>query len=171
MMKLIRNIFTALLFTTFVNYGSLAQAATVEIEWLEPDSYRDLHPGGNAREKFRENVFAELEQTFNDLVTELPNDQVMKIVVRDIDLAGYVNTESKTRRKRFISAKYFPRIKFTYKLFDAAGSVIKAGGVNLKKPDFIQTAKDSYKDTVFGYEKQMIDEWFAFTFAPREQEE
>ncbi|MFD2167654.1 DUF3016 domain-containing protein [Thalassotalea euphylliae] len=149
-----------------------ASAATVELEWVEPDSFRDIHPGGNSREKFREDTFAELEANFAKLATErLPTAQILQITVRDLDLAGYVNVDSKTRRKRFVSSKYFPRIKFNYKLLAENGAVIKAGGVILKKPDFMETTSDENKALTLGYEKQMIDEWFKYTFGPREEDE
>ena len=148
-----------------------ALAASVEIEWAEPDNYRDLHPGGNSREKFRETTFAELEQSFIEVATYLPEEQVLKIVVRDLDLAGYVNVESKTRRKRFISAKYYPRMKLSYKLFDATGKVVKAGGALLKQPEFMTKTTKANKAKSLGYEKQMIDEWFTDTFIPKEDKE
>ncbi|REL31632.1 DUF3016 domain-containing protein [Thalassotalea euphylliae] len=157
----------AILFSTM---SSQLLAASVEVEWREPDNYRDIHPGGNSREQFRATTFADLERNFGELAKSLPDSQTLKIVVRDLDLAGYVNVDSKTQRRRFISSTYFPRMKFTYKLYDDAGQVIKAGGAYLKKPDFIATTANIYKDKTLGYEKQMIDQWYAETFMPSESE-
>ena len=120
--------------------------------------------------EFREETFTELEENFAQLAGSLPADQILPIKVRDLDLAGYVNV-NRCKRKRFISAKYFPRIKFTYKLVNTEGGVVKAGGVNLKKPDFVETTLADYTEMSLGYEKFMIDEWFKFTFTPREPKE
>ena len=145
-----------------------ASAASVQVEWREPDSYRDIHPGGSSREQFRATTFTDLEHNFSELAKSLPDNQLLKIVVRDLDLAGHVNVKSKTQRRRFISSSYFPRMKFSYKLYDQSGQLLKAGGAYLKRPDFIASTAQEYKDKTLGYEKQMIDLWYAETFAPRD---
>lgn len=173
--------FIKLLATVVVAVSTLglhANAATVEIEWVAPDKYKDIDndTADSELSAFQSKVFTALESKLNELAFQLPEEQILKVKMFDIDLAGQVVDKS-TERLREITESQHPKLKFTYKLFQQIinaendGSVvelIKAGGVNLKATDFLQHS-DTLENSFLHYEKQMLEKWFVFTFLPREQ--
>lgn len=165
-------------------------AAMVEMEWVEPEKYQDIENGVDGKGAFKFKVFKAIEREFEKLAEQLPEDQVLKVKVFDVDLAGQViekkSARLKTARLREIKQSQYPKLKFTYKLFKQLASVeedsdsdkkeesaanegelLKAGGVNLKAPDFWEN-RDTLKKEFLRYEKHMLGEWFTFTFLPRE---
>lgn len=143
-----------------------ANAGTSEVTWQNPEKFRDVKAGENqSKAKYRERVFYNLEKHFAKMSEKLPEGQTLKVNVTDLDLAGDVNAGG-IERIRVIKDLYFPRIKFDYQLTDGTGSELKSGGINLKDMNFMMGSNLKYRSKAFGYEKKMLDEWFAETFAP-----
>lgn len=139
------------------------QAATVEVVWTEPDNYRDIYPGEESRKRFRERTFASFDKHFNKLAEKLPADQILKINMLDVDLAGDTHIGG-IKRIRIIKDLYFPRLKFSYQLFDAKNKELNSGEINLKDMSFMSGVRLRYRNESLGYEKNMLDEWFDETF-------
>lgn len=142
---------------------SSAFAGTSEVTWSNSDKYRDIDPGQGHRAKFKKNVFSHLEKHFNKLAADLPEGQVLKIDVFDVDLAGDVNIGG-IHRIRIVKDLYFPRIKFRYQVIDASGDQVIHGQENLKDMNFLSQSSLKYSNDFLGYEKKMLDNWFKDTF-------
>jgi hypothetical protein len=147
----------------FILGTTVASAATVEVTWTDYDKYRDIDPGEGHRKHFRENTFQSFEKHFSKLATKLPEGQVLKIEVTDIDLAGDTH-DAGISRLRIIRDIYFPRMNFSYQLIDANGSVMLTDDVILKDMSFMMGASLRYRQESLGYEKKMLDDWFFDTF-------
>lgn len=147
----------------FLLATTVASAATVEVTWTDYDKYRDIDPGEGHRKHFRENTFENFEKHFNKLAAKLPEGQVLKIEVTDIDLAGDTH-DAGISRLRIIRDIYFPRMNFSYQLIDANGSVMLTNEVVLKDMSFMMGASLRYRQDSLGYEKKMLDDWFFDTF-------
>ncbi len=147
----------------FCTTSLTALAGTSEVTWTNPEKYRDVNSGNEPKTKYRERVFKDLEGHFSKMASELPEGHVLKVKVADVDLAGDVNAGG-INRIRVISDLYFPRIKFSYELFDESGEKIKAGGMNLKDMNFLMGSNIRYRNKSLGHEKKMLDEWFDDTF-------
>jgi len=173
-----------ILTTSFIMAGHV-NAAAVEIEWVKPDSYKDIENGVMGKGAFKFKVFKAINKTLTELAEQLPEQQVLHIKIHDIDLAGEV-VEKINGRQRIIKQSQFPQLKFTYKLFEALpvaeesedsgnkeknedeyGALLKAGGVNLKSLNFWDI-RETIEKGFLRYEKNMLENWFAFTFLPRE---
>jgi hypothetical protein len=141
------------------------QAATVEVTWTEPDSYRDVFSAQENRKSFRARTFAALDKHFNKLAAQLPAEQRLKINVLDVDLAGDTRFGG-INRIRMVKELYFPRIKFSYQLTNADGGELNRAEVNLKDMGFMSGSRLRYRNDSLGYEKRMLDVWFADTFHP-----
>lgn len=157
---------TMMAFFAVVSFSGVAYAATSEVTWTDYEKYRDIDPGEGHRKHFRENTFYNFEKHFTKLASKLPEGQVLKIEVTDIDLAGDTHAAG-ISRLRIVKDIYFPRMKFSYQLLDANGSELKASKVELKDMSFMMSATLRYSNESLRYEKQMLDDWFFDTFAER----
>ncbi len=142
----------------------MVTAATSEVEWKDYKSYRDIDSGDEGRKSFRERTFKNFEKHFAKMAESLPEDQVLKIVVTDVDLAGDTNAAG-INRTRIVKDLYFPRMNFSYQLVDANGKEIKADTVVVKDMNFMRKSNLKYRNQSLSYEKRMLDEWFEETFA------
>jgi len=138
-------------------------AASSEVTWTDYKSYRDIEPGNDGRKQFRERTFRDLEKHFAKLAATLPEDQVLKIDVTDVDLAGDTNAAG-IHRTRIVKQIYSPRMNFSYQLLDADGKVIQSEEVVVKDMNFMSGTSLKYRNKSLGYEKKMLDDWFEKTF-------
>ncbi len=155
-----------MIFTIFISFlfpSLQVQAGTSEVNWVNPDKYRDINSGNEPKTKYRERVFKDFEKHFAKMASELPDGHKLAVTVTDVDLAGDVNAGG-IDRLRIVTDLYFPRLKFTYELFDENGSKVKAGGTNLKDMNFLMGSNMRYRNKSLGYEKRMLDRWFNNTF-------
>ena len=160
-MKIVTTTLIALF--TMISFSNVANAATSEVTWKDYEKYRDINPGEGNRKAFRENTFHNFEKHFTKLAENLPEGQILKIVVTDVDLAGDTNAAG-IRRVRIIKEIYFPRMNFSYELVNADGSEIVSDEVELKDMSFMTTSRLKYRNDSIGYEKKMLDDWFFTTF-------
>lgn len=138
-------------------------AATSEVKWTNPDDYRDIRAGEEHRKHFRERTFKTLEKHFAKLAANLPEDQVLKIEVSNLDLAGDVNLGG-LKRFRIIKEIYFPKMEFSYQVVDSKDTEISAGTADLKDMSFMMHSGLRYRHKSLGYEMKMLDDWFKGTF-------
>jgi len=145
-----------------------AFAATVKVDWQEPDNYTDVRAPDIAPEKYREHVFKQLDESFTALAAELPSDQTLSIQVTDLNLAGVVEF-SHNVNTRVVRRTDFPSIHFSYELLDADSSVVKSGDEELKETIFRRDLRDNHRRPIsFKWEKEMIEKWFQDAFPEQE---
>ncbi len=154
---------TLLALCTIVSLQSVAYAATSEVTWTDYEKYRDIHPGNGSRKHFRESTFKNFEKHFAKLAENLPEGQVLKIEVTDVDLAGDTHVGG-INRMRIVKDIFFPRMNFSYQLVNDDGSEVLSGKVELKDMNFMMTGSLRYRHDSLGYEKKMLDDWFGDTF-------
>lgn len=155
----------ATLFAMFLT--GWVQAATVEIEWREPEKYRDIQAGNESPKNFQERVTATLTSYFEDAAEDhLAADQSLNLTITDVDLAGDVEYFflDFPQGIRVMREVYFPSISFTYELKDAAGTVIKTGEENIKDMGYRFSGMMFIYEPPMNYEKRMIHDWFSETF-------
>lgn len=138
-------------------------AASSEVTWTDYKSYRDIDAGNENRKSFRERIFNDFEKHFAKLAATLPSDQILKIDVTDVDLAGDTNAAG-IHRTRIIKDLYSPRMNFSYQLVDAQGKLVKSDEVVLRDMSFMSGSSLKYRNKSLGYEKKMLDDWFKKTF-------
>ncbi len=160
MQKFIISLITAFSFLV-IQHSVLA--ATVEVTWKNPDKYRDVDPGNGSKKRFRESTFKDFEKHFTKLAESLPEDETLKIEVTDIDLAGDTHIGG-IKQLRIIKSLYFPKLTFSYQLIANDKSIVKSESVKLKDMSFMMRSNLKYKHQALGYEKKMLDDWFADTF-------
>ena len=160
------NKFFLLLTTTllYIFTSSPLMAASVEVTWTNPDKYRDIDSGEQHRKHFKERIFKKLEKHFAELADTLPKDQLLKIDVTDVDLAGDVH-HGGIRQIRIVKDVYFPRMELSYQLVNADKTMVTSGDAKLKDMRFLSYIGPAYKNESLGHEKKMLDDWFKATFS------
>ena len=147
-----------------MSISSISVAGEVEVTWTAPEKYRDIRAGEENRKRFKARTFSALEKHLAKLSMKLPQEQLLKINVTDVDLAGDT-LHGGIQRIRIIKDIYFPRLKFSYQLLNKAdGKVIISEEVNLKDMGFMQRGRLKYNNQSLSYEKVMLDNWFNKTF-------
>ncbi|MBL4942132.1 MAG: DUF3016 domain-containing protein [Colwellia sp.] len=145
---------------------NVAYAATSEVTWSDYEKYRDIDPSTGSKKFFRERTFKNFEKHFAKLAKNLPEGQVLKIGVSDVDLAGDTHLGG-INRLRIVKGVYFPRMDFSYQLVDADGNDLVAATIELKDMSFMMRNNLKYRRDSLSYEKRMLDEWFFDVFKDR----
>ena len=148
-------------------YISDNQFERISVEWVEPKSFRDVKDSNFSSERFRKNVFNQLEKHLNKLASDLPEGQSIRFRITDLDLAGriepasflgYTRSLDDVRIMRNID---IPRIQFEYELVDDKGTVIRAEEVDLKNMNYLNDAGMASRNKPYKYEKRMLSRWFS----------
>ncbi|NTS75713.1 DUF3016 domain-containing protein [Catenovulum sp. SM1970] len=164
-LKILGLVFT-LAFITAIPLAlvSNAHAATVEMDWQNPEDYTDIKPNNMVgKVKYREHVIEKLQKHIEKLASQLPEQQKLVVTVTDLDLAGDVRPVGGDWI-RVIRSIYIPRINLDYQLYDAEHQLIKEGTDKVKDMGF-DSGINRYRDSeTFKYEYAMLDDWFFKTF-------
>lgn len=146
-----------------------ALAAETQVTWQKPEKFTDINPGDEHPERFRERILNALEETFTRLGERLPDDQVLRITVADLTLAGWVEpmrTQRGLELVRVVRPAYEPRMDLYYQLLDADGNTLEEGEANLRGRHLLDQAsirRRGAQDMV-DYENSMIERWFRQQF-------
>lgn len=167
-----RNLLPALAVSMLTTHAYAA--ASVEINWKDPESYTDVRPSNESRSGFQKRTFAALEKTFVTLAEALPDGQKLTITVTNLDLAGEVWPssfvglgQSAASDVRLIKRIDIPRMKFSYTLTDANGAELKSADVSIKDMGFMDGINRHFNSDPLRYEKAMIEDWFGDELAPQ----
>ncbi len=149
--------------TMAFSFTGFAAAASVEVNWNDPDSYSDIrHASSDTKKSFRERVFSQLEGHISKLAKALPEDQKLIMDFTNVDLAGNVGPVRTTDTVRVVQGHRYPaRLAFDYTLKDTPGNVIRQGSEHLTSSIGITRTT---KTEAFGIEKKMLTNWFKKTF-------
>ena len=162
MKKILSMLVVLCSFTVVSNAG----AAEIEIEWFEPENYRDVKPASGGKSSFQKRVFSELTEHLTELAAKLPETQTLKIKVTDVDLAGDIRymVGPNNQTLRVVDDLYFPRMEFSYQVLDSNQKVLKSGDENIKDMSFNSGIQRSKSTESYHYEKQLLSDWFNDTF-------
>lgn len=144
--------------------AGVAAAGEIEVKFVNLDQYTDAVL--DAREPGK--VERELERHFARLAErDLPAGDTLVIEVLDIDLAGRFSM----RPGRFVDTRIltgltWPTMRVRYRL-SRDGQLVRAADDTIADPAYLSHGNRYFSDDLLRYEKQMLDDWFDETFAPR----
>ena len=145
------------------------QAASVEIEWQDPQEYRDIRTDQVNQKRFEKRVMETLEAHFAAAAARyLPQNQQLHVRMTDVDLAGeveYFHTPS-GQGLRVVRRLYFPSLSFQYQLRGADGEAIRSGEEDIHDMSFLNFQQGLRHREPFVYEKRLINQWFREGLAP-----
>lgn len=142
------------------------QAATVNLQWNDPKEYRDIQAIQMNQKRFEDRVIKELEEQFQKEAAKLPDDQILNISVKDVDLAGTVEYfyDNYPFGLRVIRRVDFPQLQLSYELRDAGDNVIQSGDETLKDLGFRFNTLTTQDRSTLKYEKALIRDWYQQSF-------
>lgn len=135
--------------------------AKVEVTWTNPEKYVDIKDSFNGYQTTKEDAFYNIEKVLNKLAKKLPDGYLLKLDVTDLDLAG----ETHSQNIRVVRDMFPPRIKFSYELLDGGDNILLKKSENIRDTSFMQHVSLMNRNSAFGFEKQLIEDWFKDNFS------
>jgi len=154
---------------TFFGVAAAAEAS-VQVSFTAPEHYTDAEMRRSAAEPTGlKTTLTGIESHLKALGERyLPADQVLKIEVLDIDLAGrYEPGRPFAYDVRVMRETEWPRIKLRYTLQNKAGTVLAQGEETLRDQNYLHHVSNYRAPDDLRYEKAMLDDWFQARLASR----
>lgn len=150
--------------------SAAASAATVEVEFVEPERFTDGGGrGGFGDVPAKDVVLREIRSHLEGLgARNLAANQVVKIAVLDIDLAGRrAILGSGTNDVRVYEDLTMPRITLRFAL-EKDGRAVLSGEDTLSDPLYLRSLQRPAAGDPLRYERPMLTKWFLARIAKRE---
>jgi len=134
---------------------SASAFATANVTFVGLDKMTDVPHDFHKREDMQ---FA-LREHFNRLSEQLPAGQMLKVDVLDIDLAGEEFPRVSVQEIRVLKGQAdWPRMHLRYSI-EQDGRPVASGDSEIADPGYLM-GSNRYSQEAYGYEKQMLDDWF-----------
>lgn len=138
-------------------------AGTVQVAYVQPEKFADAGDAGSDREDNLKLLTGHFEVLAK---RHLGDGQKLSIEVLDVDLAG--ETRPLVRRAgqdlRVLKGKTdWPRIKLRYTL-ESPGQAPRKAEQTVSDMAYLQRLAGYYRGEPLGYERRMLDDWFAAEF-------
>jgi hypothetical protein len=141
-----------------------AFAGTADVRFINPESFSDL---GTYRSDDRTNMDS-LSYYLQQLAKQLPPDQVLRVDVLDVDLAGEPR-QVRNGTIRVAREVSFPAMRMRWSL-ESGGQVLRSADQRITDMNYRHHIRDArYSTTSLYYEKRMLADWFRGEFAPQTQ--
>lgn len=136
-------------------------AGIVEVSFVKAEEFSDIGRGAIERER----NLAVLSDHMKNLGRQLPDGQVLKIDVLDVDLAGEVWPNRRMNDVRILKGSVdWPRMSLRWTL-QADGRTLRTGEDKLKDMAYLTRGSGLGMNQALAYDLRMLDEWFRKSFA------
>jgi hypothetical protein len=146
-----------------------ANNSRVQVAFFEPEKFTDLRETPMDSDKDREALLAQVRTFVAERAQRYVADgQKLEVTFSDIDMAGDFEPwrGAKWGDVRIVKTIYPPRIKLSYRLTDANGTLLKEGQRQLFDPAFDQKLTNlTFPDDPLRHEKTLLDNWLSREFA------
>lgn len=140
--------------------------AAVEVEFVEPQSYRDAGLDGYG-DSGRERTMTELRGHFDALGRRcLAADQTLRIRVLDIDLAGHLEWR-RYRELRVMRDVTWPSMRLSWTLADAGGTASAPREERIRDMNYLMQRPFLSTSVTMPYDKAMVTAWFEDRFCAK----
>jgi hypothetical protein len=141
--------------------ASVSASAAATVTYVNPEKMTDV-PRFASDRKSMEMIFRD---HLNDLSSQLPPGQELKVEFLDIDLAGDVFPKVPVRDIRVMKGQAdWPRMHLRYSIVQD-GKVLRSGERELSDSNYLMRSR-SYNQDLYGHDKQMLDDWFRKEIMP-----
>lgn len=146
----------SLLAAVLATVGTQALAAgSAQVSYLHPEKFSDAGFGGFERER----TLRSLTEHFEALGKRLPDGQILRVEVLDIDLAGEVWSHTPSQVRVLRGRADWPHMSLRYTVLDGSRTV-KAGETHLADMNYLFNLRGDQRYGDLPYEKRMLDRWF-----------
>ncbi len=139
-----------------------AAAAKTEVIFDHPENFKDIKTGSLSSEKGEQGQLEILRKGIVSTADNyLPDGCKLTMIFTDIDLAGDFEPWRGAQADdiRIIKDIYPPDYKFTWKVTDAGGRVLKEGKENLRDIDFQMKASSIDREEPLGNDLAVLNDW------------
>jgi hypothetical protein len=133
-----------------------------EVNYVAPETFTDAGFGALERERTQRL----LTQRLDSLAQRLPDGQVLRVAITDVDLAGEVDTLSFHRVRVMGQLPDAPRLSLRFELLDG-GTVLAQGDEQLSDLSYLVRHAGLRRNVPLPYESRMLEAWFGERFAPQ----
>lgn len=141
--------------------GTAAATGRVEVRYATPERFTDAGFGARELERTQRVLSAHLAR----LAARLPDGQLLKVEVRDIDLAGELESFAYDRVRVLGRAPDRPRLDLRFEL-QAEGRVLDQGEAVLTDLAYLERGVGPQRGEPLSHERRLLDAWFAERIAP-----
>ncbi|MCC5805338.1 MAG: DUF3016 domain-containing protein [Opitutales bacterium] len=140
---------------------ALAAAASLEVSFVDPKSFRDFSVNGMSEERTQPVFERELARNLAPRLESLLGDRTLVIEFTDIDMAGDIQPWRNRHNQdiRYVEHIYPPRLEFNYTVKVAEGEVILEGSENLRDMSFMYRVRSPRMSDTFFYETELLRDW------------
>lgn len=136
--------------------GPAQAAGKLEVKFVEPQQFRDA--GRSAVE--REHTLGLLAAHLGTLAQRLPEGQVLRVEVLDVDLAGELRPARGNELRVLRGGIDGPRLHLRWSLVEG-GRTLRSGDERLADPGLVPgRAFGPAKEGELAYERQLLSGWF-----------
>lgn len=168
-MKLTKITVVALLSGATVLFAAppAAQKNQVDVIFDHPENFTDVKDSQLGSDRGRDDYLALFKEYIQERAPRyLTEGQALQLTVSDLDMAGDFEPWRGPNYSdvRIVKDIYPPRMKFSYKVTDSAGAVVKEGKESLIDTSFQFSVSPINTNDSLRYEKAMFDNWLRDTF-------
>jgi len=145
-----------------------AAAPRVNVIFDHPENFTDVKETSLGSEKGRDYILSRFKEYLEQRAPSyLALGQTLTVTFTDIDLAGEFEPQRgpNFNNVRIVKEIYPPRLRFTYKLTDTSGAVVKQGEERLTDMSYLMTASPVDTEDSLRYEKPLLKDWLSERFA------
>lgn len=143
--------------------------SVVDVTFFEREKFTDVRDAYMGTDKGRDGTLDTLKEHLmkRGLRGLLPG-QKLAITITDVDLAGDYEPWRGPQWSdvRVVKDMYPPRIKLSFRLTDADGTVLKEGTRDLFDMGFLMKMTMAFRDDPLRHEKELLDDWLSDEFRP-----
>ena len=150
------------LFSIALLCAGSTQAATVEVDFVQPEKFADIGRDGDAQA-----ALATLAKHLHLGEQRMPAQQVLKIRITDVDLAGQqpqMNARGGEWRVVGRGADW-PSVNLRYRLTDG-DKMVAEGEDKITDMSYLDRTTAARPNHPLPYETRMLTNWFNSRFAP-----
>jgi len=130
-------------------------AGSTEVSYLHPEKFTDAGFGAFERNR----TLRSLTEHFEVLAKRLPDGQILRVEVLNIDLAGEIWPRTPSEVRVLRGRADWPHMSLRYTVLDGSGT-IKAGETHLADMNYLFNLRGDHRHGDLPYEKRMLDRWF-----------
>ena len=134
---------------------------SAQVSYVKPENFTDVGFGSVERER----TLQSLTQHFDTLGKRMPDGQILRVEVLDIDLAGEVWPRGATDLRILRGRADWPHMTLRYTVLEGTRTV-KAGEARLADMNYLFSPQRTPQYGDLPYEKRMLDTWFKEEIAP-----
>lgn len=141
-----------------------------EVVFEKPENFTDVKDGEMGSDRGRDGILEQIREFIVERAEKaLPAGQKLTVTFSDIDLVGEYEPWRGPQFSdvRIVKSIYPPRFKFSYKITDAAGKIVKEGKEDLRDLAFDMRLTIDRQDPL-RFEKDILKDWISeATRAPK----